>query len=266
MKPYIGVFVGDLHVGGDTALCKPGFPVGSKDKRPYQPSANQQWLFEQWQNFYNTIKQRCKGHLVFVGLGGDLVDGVQHHDTTQTWGNHDDQRAMAIDLLKPLVGLADHAYGLLGTAAHVGDQGDEDAAIYTALHVDYDHRWQLNIGGRVLWWAHHGLPVGTREHTLENGAIAMLRDIEARCYREGIAKPSAIIAHDRHRAFEPVTLRGMSSAVCPCWQLSTHYGHKWPFRDVNIGGLIWDTAANKIEVIRYEQAQHVRRVGSSAGR
>ncbi len=265
MKPYIGVFVGDLHVGGDTALCKPGFPVGSKDKRPYQPSTNQQWLYERWQDFYNTVKQRCKGHLAFVGIGGDLVDGVMHHDSTQTWGNENDQRSMAVELLKPLVGLADHCFGLLGTSFHVGDQGDNDAAIYEALRVDYDQQWQLDIGGRVLWWMHHGMSVGTREHTFENSAIALLRDFEARCNRSGISKPAAIISHHRHRAFEPVTIRGITAAVCPCWQQRTGYGYQFAFRNVDIGGLIWDTNSNRIEVIRYEQTQRVRRVGAGAG-
>jgi hypothetical protein len=109
------------------------------------------------------------------------------------------------------------------------------------------------------------MPIGTRKHTEENGAINLIRDIEARCNVDGIGKPAAIIGHDRHRSFEPVNVRGISAAVCPCWQFSTYYGFRWPFTNVNIGGLLWDVPSNKIEVVKYAKEQRARRVGRSAG-
>jgi hypothetical protein len=219
-------------------------------------------LHDSFKNFYNLAKARAKGRRVFVGIGGDSVDGVLHHDSTQTWGTTNDQRSMAIELFRPIVGLADDALGILGTDAHVGDQGDDDAAIYEALHMDYAPVFKLDIDGRCLWWAHDGIPIGRRDHLEENAAITMIRDIQARCRRRGERAPDAIVGHDKHITFEPPMIRGTTIAICPCWQLSTSYGYNnWPYVEPTIGGLIWDLPSNRIERIVYGQTQAVRRVG-----
>lgn len=262
-KPIAALFIGDLHAGSDTGLCVPGHLIGSKQKRPYIASGDQQWLYERWGELLKAVKARAKGHLLFVGLGGDMIDGVQHHNTTQTSGTYSDQVSMARELVKPFVGLADYAYGVLGTAAHVGDVGDNDAALYESLGIDYAASYRLQIGGRVLWWAHHGIPVGTRQHTLENGAMNMARDIELTCRAQGVVKPSAIVGHDRHRAFEPVTVRGISIGVCPCWQMSTYYGlSRWPHSSTTVGALWWDVSSNHLELITYAKEPNIIRVGS----
>ena len=73
--------------------------------------------------------------------------------------------------------MADEALGITGTAAHVGDVGENDAALYESLHMDYAPFFSVNIGGKRLWWSHHGVPVGQREWTLENGAVTLARDV-----------------------------------------------------------------------------------------
>ena len=252
-KPIIGFFIGDAHVLGDTGLCIPGFHVGSKDKRPYSASYKQKWLYDKFRDFTQFVELLSVEYDLFIGIGGDNVDGVMHHESTQTCGTRQDQIDMAVELFKPLVGMARWCYGVTGTAAHVGDVGDDDRAVYEALGVDYSDFFELEISGRLLWWSHHGLPVGTREHTLENGAMALVRDIDARCMRDGKRKPDAIVGHDRHRTFEPFNLRGVSAAVSPCWQLPTYYGMRWPFTQVSVGYLMWRVSENVIERRLYEQ-------------
>ena len=265
VKPALAVFVGDTHCGGDTGLALPGFKIPSKQARPYSVSSDQQWLYDSWLDFNNRIKQLTKGHRLFVGLGGDMIDGVQHHGTTQTSGTYSDQVLMAAELVRPLVGMADEALGITGTAAHVGDVGENDAALYESLHMDYAPFFSFNIGGRRLWWSHHGVPVGAREWTLENGAVTLARDVSDYCRNNGTARPDAIIGHDRHQTFEPVTVRGITVGLTPCWQLPTYYGYKWPFKSVTIGALLWYPDLGKMETITYAKTQP-ERVAFSASR
>jgi hypothetical protein len=263
--PALAVFVGDLHCGGDTGLALPGFKIPSKQARPYSASTDQQWLYECWRDFNKQIKSRATGHRLFVGFGGDMVDGVAHHGTTQTSGTYSDQVLMAAELVKPLVGMADDALGITGTAAHVGDVGENDAALYESMHIDSAAFYNVKIGGKRLWWSHHGVPVGAREWTKENGAVTLARDVADYCRNEGIDKPDAIIGHDRHKTFEPVTVRGITIGLTPCWQLPTYYGYHWPFKSVTIGALLWYPEAGRMEIIKYAQAQH-ERIAFSASR
>jgi len=264
-RPALAVFVGDTHCGGDTGLALPGFKIPSKQSRPYSVSTDQQWLYDSWLDFNNRIKQLAKGHRLFVGLGGDMIDGVQHHGTTQTSGTYSDQVLMAAELVRPLVGMADEALGITGTAAHVGDCGESDAALYESLHMDYAPFFSVNLSGRRLWWSHHGVPVGAREWTKENGAVTLARDVADYCRNEGMARPDAIIGHDRHRTFEPVTVRGITVGLTPCWQLPTYYGYHWPFKSVTIGALLWWVDACKMELITYAK-QQTERIAFSASR
>jgi len=263
-RPALAVFVGDLHCGGDTGLALPGFKIPSKQSRPYSASSDQQWLYDSWIDFNNRIKQLAKGHRLFVGLGGDMIDGVAHHGTTQTSGTYSDQVLMAAELVRPLVGMADEALGITGTAAHVGDCGESDSSLYEMLHMDSAAFYNVIIGGKRLWWSHHGVPVGQREWTLENGAVTLARDVAMWASSNGLPAPDAIIGHDRHRTFEPVTVRGITVGLTPCWQLPTYYGYKWPFKSVTIGALIWYPDLGKMETITYAKKQQERTAFSAS--
>lgn len=258
MKPVLGVFVGDLHVGSDTGLCLPGYRIASKQSRPYAASVDQKWLHDRWQEFIADVKTRAKGKRLFVGLGGDLVDGVNHHNTTQTSGVYSDQVQMAIELLKPLVNAADLAYGMTGTAAHVGDCGDNDRSIYHHFKLDVVERGWVWIANRLILWKHHGAGVGALDWTKENTMITRIKSIRAECLEFGIPLPNAIIVHHNHRTYDPVYVRQTWGAVCGCWQFPTYYGNSF-LSSVNIGGLVYDMGANQIERIEYRQAPQVIR-------
>lgn len=251
-KPIAALFVGDLHVGSDTGLCIPGYKLPSKEDRPYPASTRQEWLYQKWNDLIKYAQELSATHRVFLGIGGDAVDGVAHHDTTQTIGTYSDQEHMAAELLKPLVALADDAKGLLGTAAHVQDMGNADRNVLDMLRVDARAMWRLDIGPRRLWWAHHGVSVGLRAWTDDSPMILLARDIYFRCMDEQRHKPDAIIGHDRHVAPEPISVKGISVGVCPCWQLGTYWGEGIsPFKHVTIGGLLWNVETNTISIKSY---------------
>lgn len=258
-KPPLWFYIGDLHVLGDTGLAINGYPVGSKQKRPYDSSDDQKWLAACWQEAVDFISLAALDYRIGLGLGGDITDGVQHHGSTQTQGTHADQREVAIELLKPLVSVATWAYGILGTEAHAGQQGDDDRAVYHALGIDFYEKLEAEIEGRTILHAHHGVPVGTRDNTAEGGAISLLKDIQARRKDDGKPHPSLIVGHHRHRTFRPLYLRDTWIAVCPCWQFPTYYGNNWPFSEVSIGYLMYDPISNHLERVTFKRGSHVKR-------
>ncbi|MBK9496802.1 MAG: hypothetical protein IPO08_20315 [Xanthomonadales bacterium] len=258
-KTALWFYIGDTHVLSDTGLAIDGYEIGSKEKKPYVCGDSQKWLMSAWRDAVEFIELASLDYRVGIGFGGDIKDGTQHHGSTQTHGTPEDQRQMSFELLKPLVSVATWAYGILGTEAHTGPQGDDDRAIYTMLGIDYYDKLEAQIEGHTVLHAHHGVPVGTRDHTIESGAISLLKDIQARRKDEGKPHPSAIIGHDRHRSFRPLNMRDTWIAVCPCWQLPTYYGNNWPFSDVSIGFLMWDVQHNKLERVTYRQESHVKR-------
>jgi hypothetical protein len=255
-KPTLSVFVGDLHVGSHTGVCVPGYMMGGWDKekkRPYSASLEQKRLAKAFDKMLCKVKELAKGHRIALKLGGDLVDGVNHHGTTETTGNVTDETDMATELLLPWLNAADDVKGVTGTESHVGSKGDWDSIVYTKLGVSYDAKWNIVEDGKRLWWAHHGIRVGGRDWLLENSAVLLAKDVESRCLRMGKPKPDLIVAHHAHRTFPPITIRGITITVCPCWQLSTYYGDSIaPFSDVDLGIVTWKPGTNEVRVINAE--------------
>lgn len=252
------MFVGDTHAGSNTGLCKPGFILGGADKkkqRPYSYTVYQERLYKAFGKALTTVKAAAKGYRLFVMLGGDLVDGTIHHDTTETQGTEADQKAMAIELLNPWASAASVVYGVTGTEAHVGHEGQADRNIYDELcGENYATVQNLVMDGKRLWWAHHGIGVGKWEWTRENPAITIAKNIEEQCMREGKPRPDLVMAHDRHRTFKPPTVRGVTVAVCPCWQLADGYYSETisPFSGVDLGVMTWIPSRNELTYVKAE--------------
>lgn len=261
MRPILGIALGDTHVLSDTGLVIPGYKIASKEGRAYQASNAQKFLYTSFKDFCAQAKARARGHRVLFMFGGDGGDGVNHHGTTQTTGIDDDQISMAVELLMPLVNMADECLGVTGTAAHVGDMGDVDRTICRELGIPVAGVWKTNVGQRRLWLAHHGLPVGRMNGKEHRPAITAVDDWMIGCSLRGERRPDAIIAHDKHKSFTPFEVSGVRVAVCPCWQLPTYYGtSRWPFESTSIGGLFWDVTSNNIDRITYDAPQAIKTV------
>lgn len=252
-RPILAVFLGDLHVGSNSGLCLPGYRMGDGDNsRPYAASKTQEKLYKAFVKTRETVKAMAKNHRLFVMLGGDLVDGVQHHGTTETDGTHRDQRDMAEELLSSWVTAADDVWGVTGTSSHVGQEGEEDYSIYGRLckpgHYAPVHN--IVLDGRRLWWAHHGVGVGAREWTRSNPMYAIANDVYWKCLRKNIPAPDLIVAHHRHQSPRPVTTNGITVAVCPCWQTSTYYGSSIkPFDETDLGVMVWVPSRKELNLV-----------------
>ena len=245
------LFVGDLHCGSTCALA------------PAKKIAGQQqaWLYAQWQTTLTRTRALAKREGIILMLGGDLIDGPQHHAHYQTWGNHREQRDGAVELLMPFVNLAEATYSIAGTDAHVGDDGEDDRTVAQELGArDLGHRARVEVGGRILDWAHHGLSVGRLPWTAANGMLSACRVAAL-----SPQPPALIVSHHAHRSPTPVTLGGVSAAICPCWQANTSYGFQVaPRLSVDIGALLWRPETMEIERWVYGVKEKIVRLGNNS--
>ena len=248
-KPNLVIAVGDLHAGGTTAIA---IPFTLADGQPVNPSLYQSWLKTQFDALVETAKREAVGHWVTVLEGADRVDGVGHHGTTQTVGTRKNQRDMAKEILRPLISMADRAYALLGTDSHVGSNGEEDADIADKLDIEARTRWRLNIGGKVINWAHHAT-LGQRPWTIDNPLLVMAESVENICLKKKQPIPNLILRHHVHRGRNIVATNGIRVVTCPCWQLPTSWLlAKDPMAWPDIGGVLYWPEQDRVEVIKYE--------------
>lgn len=228
------LFVGDLHTDGPTAITSLA-KVTNKA---------QEWLGETWQIIVKRAKAEARDKEFGLMLGGDLVD---------TEGR--EARLGAIDLLQPLANISSSIYGVPGTPYHVGEDGEEDRSVYDAFGARCKQWYRLEIGGKVLDWAHHGISISKSPWLEFNGLKAKIELTYWQSLRVGKRPPDVIIRHHAHRSPGIVRLRGIQAAVCPCFQLPNEFAAKvadgllptigvlawWP--DQNSRLEIWDYAA-----------------------
>jgi hypothetical protein len=243
-EPF-GLFVGDMHVGSYAA------PAPKAECR----NAVMESLLARWEQMTARALAEMKGKASVLFLGGDLVDGI-HHGTRGNWGTYKDQRDAAIALLLPLANAVDSVWALTGTEVHAGAEGEDDKQVAQELGAkNVAHKWRLELGGKRLFWSHHGTSVPRNVANEDNGLLAdALRHYEL-SFR-GVPKPDLVVHHHNHFSPDPITRHGITVAVCPCWQGANMYGAKiGPERTPDIGALAWWPTANRVERWLYNEVE-----------
>lgn len=125
MKRVLAV-VSDLHCGSTVGL-HPLMDTPLDDGGAYSPSPAQQWLWENWVNFWSRVGAEADGGELHILLNGDLVDG-DHHGTTQIVSRH---LGTQLDILKacfePVLALGPKTVTVVrGTEVHVGKSGSAE--------------------------------------------------------------------------------------------------------------------------------------------
>lgn len=247
--PTCHVFLGDLHAGSKLAPLVPftdddGIDYSSKQTRTSAVLAG--FLAQALAD----VKQAALGHTLVLHLGGDLVDGVAHHDTTQTVGDWRAQRALAVQLLQPWVNAADALHGLQGTDAHVGDNGDEDKTVCEKLGVPVKPFWRLDCSGRVLDWAHH-VGLSGKWWTKENSLVALANNTRAEYLERGERPPDMIVRHHVHRHAR-AHAKGTDIVTCFGWQSMTSHVYRFaPNQLLTVGVVLWFPETNGIKPLPY---------------
>lgn len=229
------IVVSDLHCGCQFGLC--GDTVLIDGGGTYFPSSIQQDIRNRWDEFwFEWVPQVTKGEPFAVVCNGDAIDGSHHGSTTQISHNLTDQSKIAIQLLKPIVGMCEgRYYHIRGTEAHVGQSGQEEERLAMELGAIPDSygryaRWELwlEVGAGLVHLSHH---IGTAG-SLGYETSAVHKELEqsfVEAARWGNKHPDVIVRSHRHRNVETrvQTAHGFATACTTAgWQAKTPFVYK----------------------------------------
>jgi hypothetical protein len=259
------VVVSDLHIGCRLALCPPE-GMALDDGGIYKPSQLQRKIWKYWQTFWSEwVPEATHGEPFALVINGDVVEGSHHHNTTPISHNPEDQRALAIKIIKPLVDLCEgRLYIVRGTEAHVGISACDEESIAKAVGAIPNReqqfsRWDLwkSIGkGKLVHFLHHIGTTGSQAYEATAVHKELVEEfVEAARFRR--QAPDAIVRSHRHRHFETVISTGADSGetgralavVTPAWQAKTSFAWKIPGARLStpqFGGVLIRYAHNRL--------------------
>lgn len=245
-KKSIMAIIGDLHIGGNTALATPEFEIHVRNQKETQlikANVLQLWLWDCWQDYWNYVFDLAGGekrqHKVIVVLLGDILEGI-HNNSPQLMQEPNDQFKLAIEILTQQLDKVDESYGVVGTQTHGGLAGVNEAELYSSLGVNYDYRMTLEVDGLVHDFAHHGR-AGRRPWT--SSATGFVTEVMVDYAVSGRPPPNYIWrAHNHLIDDSGLKIPNTRMISIPSWQLKTDFGHRVSPATMrsDIGGFIMD--------------------------
>ena len=135
MSGTLLVVLSDSHCGSSTAVSPLKYTVHNRstyETQVMEANRLQKWLYRNWMDFWDYVKDKSKKKRVIVAHLGDVID-FNHHGSTQLVQEVGDQVKMALELLEPYRDIADKFIGILGTAAHAGTDHAVESDLYRQL-------------------------------------------------------------------------------------------------------------------------------------
>ena len=253
-RPHLVAWVGDLHAGSRWAACPPevNLYMGGEEPSLYQANKVQVALWNDFQDFTQKVKDRAKGKLLILILGGDCIDGPHHHDSLETFGDFDDQIEVAIDMLLPLANVADEVYSILGTEGHSGQLSAGDRSVGKELGAKANYyTLELEVDGRLIHAKHH-TSVSRLAHSRGNSLRNLGIDMAEECLKSGERRPDVMLrghVHVAHREY--LAEFDMWVATSGGWQVGTSYSSRMKKEIYDVGGAIYDPTLHKVELLCY---------------
>jgi hypothetical protein len=242
---------GDYHTGSKLALC-PAKGAELTDGDIYKPNSAQVKL----DKFYTGhvipwVKEQTKGYRLIYAEGGDGRDGACNHGSLQTFGTDDDAEELHVQIVTPLLNIADEVWAVSGTRAHVGASSEGDNRIARKMGAKRRAEWRIRqeVDGKLFDIRH----VGTGSRIQWNRGRALLGMMKHEYYtalenRERI--PDYVVRHHVH-IFDAVTDHriGMTGVLVPGWKMSDEYGNSLPLDVWDCGAVIIFPKEGRLEKI-----------------
>jgi hypothetical protein len=237
------VVIGDTHCGSDVGLMPP--TVQLDGGQTVHASARQKWLWKSYQDFLAFAIKMTQDEPFAVVFNGDIVDGCHHQTLDLISGNMAFQQKVAVDTLGPIARKAALRIFIRGTAAHTGQQSEDEELVAKMLDGRRNpetgqYTWQaalMQLGNERVHFAHH---IGTSSaHAYKSSpAMRLMAAAFAWAGETGNKPPTMLIRSHAHDYIE-VKRSGCRVTVCPCWQWKT--GWIWgkdTIGEPSIGGLV----------------------------
>lgn len=237
------VVLSDMHSGGSTALFPNRFWQSTTTEHNHTPTKRQQALYEHYQDCMKYALLNRKGKRLIVIHDGDAIEGMHHNTTQVVTANKAEQAELHVELMDEFLRAAkfdkskgDLLYYVSGTETHTGDveQGiakDLKAQKNPEGGYIFDHL-ELEINGRLIWFAHHGKKRGAGANE-GNGLRNFLRDVYYDCIKTNQNPPDLIVTGHVHSPTYNVYVTPRNGSyhlihgvICPSWQEKTRYAYK----------------------------------------
>lgn len=263
MSGTLLVVLSDTHCGSSTAVSPLKYTVHNRstyETQVMEANRLQKWLYRNWMDFWDYVKDKSKKKRVIVAHLGDVID-FNHHGSTQLVQEVGDQVKMALELLGPYRDIADKFIGILGTSAHAGTDHAVESDLYRQLGADYiEQQMTINLDGILVDLAHHGR-AGIRPWT--SSAANLASEIMLDYAQTGLPLPNFIfrghlhVMDDSGSKFENTRL-----IQCPSWQLKTTYGNRVAgnTRRSDIGAILLNEGKLDLSHSRYKGQPDGRRI------
>jgi hypothetical protein len=252
MSATLIAVVSDVHAGSSVSVCSPKIELD--DGGEYVASKSQQWLWQNWLNFWErvkTIRDRENAKLYQI-WNGDLTEGSHHSSTQILSGNSSVQAQVVAALMKVPLDLApDKMWFIRGTEAHVGKSAEGEEKIADGLRRDKrpivkdrdtgtSSHWhaKLEVDGVRLDFAHHGR-IGQRPWTKPNVTMNLAAEIFYEHAARGEPWPHIAVRSHFHTYVDTGGAHPVRVIQTPAWQLHTAFAHKVVTEKLaDIGGVL----------------------------
>jgi predicted phosphodiesterase len=270
MKPAIVAIVSDTHIGSTTALslsewdCDTGNinTDGTMIYQLYKSTIAQDWIYSCWLDYWEYVKKLAgkKYRIVSIHLG-DIIDGF-HQRYIQSISNIDDQRNMAVEILRPIVNMSDNFYIIRGTECHAGESAQNEVSIARELGVKALWEGIFNVNGITIDCAHHGR-ASKRAWSSSASSIAAEAIHDAVIDAPQRPIPRYVFRGHMHLIDDSGEKIPNTRAVClPSWELRNALGYRLEAgKRSDIGGvIILPDGSLDLSKLRYFAAPGQRRI------
>lgn len=232
----LGVFLSDTHSGSSTALF-PALSLWKFDtERNHTPTENQKRMHKHWIRCAAEAARLRAGKRMIVVLDGDAIEGWHHRIIQVLTTRPEEQKKIHKYLMKQFLKRSgfdkeagDRLVYVKGTEIHTGETEMEIAAELGAEFKIAHDFVELEINGRMIWFAHQG-PGSTDGPNEGDAARNWLKRIYWNMIHRRRPVPDLIVTGHFHKAVyqnyiqlrngEVQNLRGI---VLPSWQMKTRF-------------------------------------------
>lgn len=235
--------VSDLHIGSTVGIMPP--EVTLDEGLTVSQSKSQEWLYDNWCDFWDTVKavgnQKC-----YLFVLGDTFDNF-HHGTTQLWSlNEVAWFRAATDLFDLPLSLCQKRFVIRGTLAHTKSGGIFDEEFGNMIDAEQDGNnyssWRRSVYvDNVLFDLCHRGPLGQLPWTIGNALNRYSYEVLAECHSLGTPVPNVVLRSHNHLYGTSGDGSPVFTMSIPAWQLKTEYTYgRNAVRLASIGGIIFE--------------------------
>ena len=275
--PTAYVSIGDTHIGCKLGLMPPESVIDFGVSVGQSPASR--WVWDNvWTPFWDEfVPWATGGEPYIVCHGGDIVDGVHHHSTTQVTQDMEAQEKMAVAVMRPHVDAASTYFQLAGTDAHDGQSWANARRIAQQLGSPDsgrdDHLWpelRIMIGDALVHDTHHVSTTGLHK-SMTTGITSDAIEQFVTASKAGTRCPDVFLRHHCHHAsrsggFLRDPCHWWQAMSVPGWQLKGPYPWKVGARNhiTHFGGAVVRWVTNPWGAGHAELLPFTRSAGQSA--